>query len=195
MIGPIFLSASVPDQKRDPRYYDSADVIAIRDATRALATVVLPYSSLVWGGHPAITPMIRIIAESLGVNVQERVTLYQSRYFEEMFPDDNRAFARVVLTPNVDGDRTKSLRAMRHTMLDKKNHHFHAGVFIGGMEGVEDEFAMFSELQPEAIRLPVASTGAAALIIYNRIADKYPSELLNDLGYISLFRRLLKFPF
>jgi hypothetical protein len=58
----VFLSASVPDPKRDPKYYRTADVTAIRDAVRALVTIVLPKARLVWGGHPAITPPVRVIA-------------------------------------------------------------------------------------------------------------------------------------
>jgi hypothetical protein len=38
----IFLSASIPLPERDPQYLGTADIIAIRDAVRALATVVYP---------------------------------------------------------------------------------------------------------------------------------------------------------
>ncbi len=34
--------------------------------------------------------------------------------------------------------------------------------FIGGMEGVEEEYKMFIRKHPHAIILPIASTGAAA---------------------------------
>ena len=45
----VFLSASIPDQSRHPKYYATADVIAIRDAVRALATVVIPNSKISMG--------------------------------------------------------------------------------------------------------------------------------------------------
>ena len=54
----VFLSASIPDKDRDPKYYETADFVAIRDAVIAIATVVVPEYRLVWGGHPAITPLI-----------------------------------------------------------------------------------------------------------------------------------------
>ena len=54
----IFLSASIPLKERDPKYFNSADIIAIRDSVIALATVVLPNHRLIWGGHPSITPII-----------------------------------------------------------------------------------------------------------------------------------------
>ena len=57
----IFLSASIPLPERDPIFYQTADFIAIRDAVRALATIVIPKAHLVWGGHPAITPLIRYV--------------------------------------------------------------------------------------------------------------------------------------
>lgn len=35
----IFLSASIPLQKRDPQYIETADIIAIRDAVIALSLI------------------------------------------------------------------------------------------------------------------------------------------------------------
>src|SRR5271166_2876634 len=46
-------------------------------------------------GHPAISPMIRLQISQTGVPVGERVIMYQSRYFERVFPDDNAAFEHV----------------------------------------------------------------------------------------------------
>ena len=45
----IFLSASIPYPERDKRFYNTADIIAIRDAVRALATVVIPKKSFSLG--------------------------------------------------------------------------------------------------------------------------------------------------
>jgi len=42
----IFLSASIPYPERDRKFYDTADIIAIRDSVRALATVVIPNANL-----------------------------------------------------------------------------------------------------------------------------------------------------
>jgi len=74
----IFLSASVP-APGEP-FYDTIDVIAIRDSVKALATVVLPKAHLIWGGHPAITPLIRnvFLAINSEINIKKHVTLYQS---------------------------------------------------------------------------------------------------------------------
>lgn len=186
----IFLSASVPDPQRNPVYYESADVTAIREAVRALAIYILPRTTLIWGGHPAITPMIRVIADNIGVSVQERVVMYQTLFFEKIFPEDNEAFAHIELTPRYE-TRDKSLAVMRQRMLSE--HEYRAGIFIGGMEGVEEEFKLFKQFQPNALVLPVSSTGGAAQILYNRYDGKLPEELRDDYSYFSLFRRLLRF--
>ena len=85
-------------QERDPQYIETADIIAIRDAVIALTTVVLPRYRLIWGGHPSITPLIYHVMEKLNLNIQEHVTLYQSRFFEKYFPKDNNKFKNIVLT-------------------------------------------------------------------------------------------------
>lgn len=185
----VFLSASVPSPDRDPRYYDSADLVAIRDAVRALTAVVVPKAELVFGGHPAITPLVRLVARDMDVAVHDRVVLYQSLKFVKEFPPEVAEFERVEKIPAVDDDRDKSLAAMRHAMLT--GHTFRAGVFIGGMDGVEQEFAEFGRLNPGVPRFPVASTGAAAKILFDHAPAAFPPELATDFAYVPLFQRLL----
>ena len=50
-IGPVFLSAGVPDPHRDEKYFKTGDTGAIRDAVIALLEVVLPGTKLVFGGQ------------------------------------------------------------------------------------------------------------------------------------------------
>lgn len=184
----IFLSASVPLPERDPQYYKTADLIAIRDAVLALATIVLPKYRLVWGGHPSITPLIYYVLQKMHVNIQEHVTLFQSRYFEKYFPEDNNKFNNVTLTENL-GDKISSLKLMRETMF--KSYEFKAGIFIGGMEGVEEEYEMFKYFQPEALILPVASTGAASKIIYDNLRNNKIDQFERNYAYMSLFQNYL----
>ncbi|WP_407498464.1 SLOG domain-containing protein [Elizabethkingia anophelis] len=186
----IFLSASIPFKERHPKYFESADIIAIRDSVIALASVVLPKHRLIWGGHPSITPIIYYVMDKLRLNIQEHFVLYQSKYFEHLFPKDNNKFQNVILTDNL-GSEPESLLHMRERML--KENTFDAGVFIGGMEGIEDEFNMFKNIHPKAVLLPIASTGAAAKILYEDfISDKLKNErLVKDYGYMSLFQKLL----
>lgn len=187
----VFLSASVPLPSRNPLYFDTADVLAIRDATRALVIVAQDLDAeIVFGGHPAITPMIRLQVASSGRAVGDRVTLFQSAFYRRDFPLDNRSFERVVITEVVDGDRDSSLALMRSRMLEGS---FACGIFIGGMEGVEEEFFLFRKLQPDAPAHPIASTGAAARRIYLSDAEM-PSrrpELETEISYVHLMRHLL----
>jgi len=188
----IFLSASIPLPSRNPQYFATADVIAIRDAVRALIIVTLESDyQLVFGGHPAITPMIRMQLTQSAASGANRVVLYQSRYFASSFPPDNSAFTQVCLIDEVPNDRTASLSRMREEMLRGS---FRAGLFIGGMEGVEDEYALFTRLHPGVPAYPIASTGAAAARIYSqdgRLQQVHP-ELQNELSYLSLMRVLLR---
>jgi len=185
----IFLSASVPDPKRSPEYAKTADPVSITAAVSALVHVTLGRRMLIWGGHPAITPMIWAVAEEMGVNYGSWVRLYQSRFFKDEFPEDNARFQNVIYTSAVSNDRDKSLRKMREQMLTENK--FAAGVFIGGMAGIVDEFELFRKLQPYAVVVPVISTGGAVLTVAERLGEIAP-DLRNDLDYVSLFHRHLK---
>lgn len=206
----VFLSASIPDKDRDPKYYETADFIAIRDAVIAIATVVVPEYRLVWGGHPAITPLIRTVYEEIleaqhdgalsdeefKKEIKTHVLLYQSRFFEKYFPEDNGIFESVKLIA-ANKDRESSLSDMRDAMLKDKN--YLAAIFIGGMEGVEEEFELFRKYNPSCPVFSVASTGAAAKLIYdglyensNTYIDETAEALKQDRAYISLFRKLLE---
>jgi hypothetical protein len=73
-----------------------------------------------------------------------------------------------------------SLREMRRHMLTEWN--YTAGVFIGGMEGVEEEYRLLKQLQPQAKLLPIASTGGAALCLFE--AGEFPEELKSDITHV-----------
>ncbi|MGZ4009906.1 MAG: SLOG domain-containing protein [Flavisolibacter sp.] len=186
----IFLSASIPLPERDAKYFETADIVAIRDAIIALTTVVLPKHKIIWGGHPSITPLIYYVMEKLGLNIQEHVNLYQSLWFESLFPEDNNKFENIVFTDKLQ-DIPSSVQLMRDRMLSENK--FSAAVFIGGMEGIEAEYNMFREKHPNALLLPIASTGAATRIVYdNHLPGNFKNErLLKDYGYMSLFQDLL----
>lgn len=200
----IFLSASVPSAERNPVYYETADLIAIRDAVRALAATVLPHVRLIWGGHPSITPIIRSVLERMDVEVKDHVTLYQSEFFRKLFPVDNCCAEDICITDIIPKDtveetRNASLKEMRECMLGK--HPYTAGIFIGGMEGVEEEFEFFKQYHPDAFCILIASTGGAALKLFESkeksdamvLPDGFDRQrLVNDFDYWSLFRELFE---
>lgn len=178
----IFLSAGVPDASK-PHYMGEADTAAISAAVSALLFVALGRRPLVWGGHPAITPMIWTYAEALDVDYGKWVTLYQSDLFEDDFPEENARFSNVVITKAVGGDLAKSLEVMRRRMISDNS--FDAAVFIGGMRGIFDEYRMFVELAPKAAVLPIMSTGGAAEKLGSELnANK---DFINELDYVALF--------
>ncbi len=188
MTDAIFLSAGVPDPKRGPQYAKTADTVAITAAVAALVHVTLGRRLLVWGGQPAITPMIWAVAEGLGTDYGSWVRLYQSKHFEDEYPEDNQRFQNVTYTDDVGHDREDSLRLMRERMFSDFN--VTAAVFIGGMGGIVQEFDLLQLLQPKATLLPVLSTGGAVHDVAQRMGS-VPPDLRSDLDYIALFHRHL----
>lgn len=188
MIDAVFLSAGVPDPKRGPEYCKTADTVAITAAVSALVHVTLGRRLLVWGGQPAITPMIWCVAEGLGVDYGQWVRLYQSKYFKDDYPEDNERFKNVTYTEEVGRDRELSLRLMREQMFSSFN--FTAAAFIGGMGGIVEEFELIKQMQPSASLIPVCSTGGAVNEVAKRI-ENLPSDLLTDLDYVAIFHRHL----
>jgi hypothetical protein len=187
MDGAIFLSASVPDPRRAPHYAATADTVAITAAVSALVYVTLGRRPLIWGGHPAITPMIWIVAQDLGLDYGRWVKLYQSRFFEDDFPEENAHFGNVVFTDAVAHDREKSLRLMRDRMFS--DNRFDAAVFIGGMEGIQDEYDLLRLVQPGVRMVPVGSTGGAAAELIGR--GEVAEDLWSELDYVNLFHNHL----
>ena len=188
MADAIFLSASVPDPKRGPEYAVTADSVAITAAVSAFVHVTLGRRPLVWGGHPAITPMIWNVAQEMSIDYGRWVHLYQSRFFEDEFPEDNERFQNVIYTADVPNDRETSLLVMRERMFSENV--FAAGVFIGGMSGIVDEYELFSQFQPDAAVVPIISTGGAVLEIAKRVGV-IAQDLRDDLDYVGLFHRHL----
>lgn len=185
----IFLSASIPVKEKDPELFAITDFAAIRDAVKALAMVAIPNAELVWGGHPSITPLVRFVLKKMSQEFNGHVTLYQSDFYNEVFPEDNLFFERRIIIP-ASIDEESSLKIMRERMLNDNK--FKAGIFIGGMKGVKTEYDLFIKRHHDAVVLPVASTGAAARIIYNDLLPKPDKRLTNDYAYINLFRDMLR---
>lgn len=186
-MGTIFLSASVPMVGRG-NYYETADPFLIQCAVRELTIAAARRHKIVWGGHPAITPMIWSIYEDLGVDYTSSVILYQSRFFDGHYPEENQEFDNVVYTDSVPGDIQGSLQLMREQMLSRND--LIGAVFIGGMDGVEVEHNIFRQLNPQAFVLPVAAPGGAALNLA-RNNGYFGGRELDDIDFAMLFNRYL----
>lgn len=186
----IFLSASVPVVGRG-NYFETADPFLIQTAVREFVTVALGRRLIVWGGHPAITPMVWAVCEDLGVNFAKAVVLYQSKYFADIFPEENRRFGNVEYVDAVPGDREASLLQMRKAMLSRDD--LAAAVFIGGMEGILEEYSLFTEIHPEAKVLAVPSAGGAARQLAERLSRAGKTDFLN-VDFARLFHDALNVP-
>lgn len=179
----IFLSASVPVQGRGD-YFESADPFLIQFAVREFMTVCLGRRRIVWGGHPAITPMVWAVCESLDVKFASAVRLYQSRFFQEWFPEENQRFRNVRFIRAIANDRAASLDLMRRRMLAEP---FEAAVFVGGMEGILDEYRIFRDLHPEGKVIAIAAPGGAA-----RKLAKQLQQRNNGIDFARIFHRRLE---
>ena len=101
----------------------------------------------------------------------------------------------MIITPQVKSENplSESLAKMREQMISKNE--FKAAIFIGGKQGVIDEYQMFKKYHPTTLALPIASTGGATKKIYDKIyneSDACNSRLLTDYAYMSLFKDYLK---
>lgn len=183
----VFLSASLPIVGRDD-YHETSNPFLIQCEVRELVIAIIRERRLVWGGHPSITPMIWTVCQDLGVEYADRVVLYQSCFFEDRFPEETANFNNVEFTPAVPDNREESLALMRQIMLSRAD--LTAAVFVGGMEGIFDEYEMFRRLHPDAPVLPVAGPGGAARVLAER-ASEAPDAELWSLDFAKLFRSRL----
>ena len=183
----IFLSASVPLLNRG-NYHETANPFLIQCAVREFVIAVIRQHKIIWGGHPAITPMIWSICEDLSIDYSSSVILYQSKFFQDRFPEENKLFRNVVLTNAVPQDLGASLLLMREQMLSRED--LAAAVFIGGMDGVEAEYELFVRFHPQALVLPVAAPGGAALELAKRLGYLNETEL-RDVDFARLFHSRL----
>lgn len=182
----VFLSASIPE--RSP-FTGRVERNRIRDAVISLVGVCRELGfDLVLGGHPAITPLVHHAAKSLGYDdsVTEQhsepwnVVIFQALYFRDKFPAEvrqsldsgHRLFrgtpvVRIERRPQESEEefqrreRQANIDAMRDEMIDKWPGRYVAGVFVGGMEGILDEFNRFRSHHQQALLLPISSTGGA----------------------------------
>ncbi|CAN7676682.1 hypothetical protein LJR074_005386 [Acidovorax sp. LjRoot74] len=182
-MGAIFLSASVPT--REP-YSSDCRPQEIQAAVNALAQVVLGRKKLVWGGHPAITPLLWSAAQAVGVEYTVAVELFQSKLFQKVLPEDNKNFANVKLIDAVGEDVEASLLAMRKAMFTSVE--FEAAVFIGGMHGILDEHKLFTSYWPNAACIPIALTGGATVHLA-RDLNYLPPDDLAPLDFVALLYR------
>jgi SLOG-like protein len=173
----VLLSASIPDPIREPRFHLTADNIAIRECVVAVAEVVLQHDgTLIFGGHPAISPLIARVAGYLGK--LDRVTVHQSRLFAGASSSATHVIPDIRWSEVVAGRHNESLRKMRQEMVDPMHgaEGLQSAFFVGGMEGIEEEYTLLRSAQPLTAFWPIPTTGAAAAERYRQNRDEILSQ-------------------
>lgn len=195
----VLLSASVPylreatsdmtPQERDQlrelskRYLQSAKPHHIRLAVTALTkTALMRDAQLIFGAHPAISPMVLAAARNAGAQ-PDSILIFQSSFFADRIPGSTLELAdwaagRLFFTPSQSASRqyearSVSLHEMRALMVSPSN--LRGAIFVGGMEGVEEEAHLFKSAHPNLPRYAIASTGSAAQNLFDR-ASQRPSR-------------------
>lgn len=172
----IFLSASIPKPGRE--YFGKADPLLIHLAVRSFLALVLGRRHIVWGGHPSITPMVVAACDGMDVDYAHAVTLYQSRRYTKNFPKENSRFQNLILIDE-EADDQSSLKALRTTMFGRDD--IKAAVFIGGMNGILDEYSLLRQSKPGIVMVPVPKPGGAAFDLalqngYDPNTDPAPTD-------------------
>jgi hypothetical protein len=73
----VLLSASVPLPDRDRHYFETADILSIREAIKALVEVVLPIGRITFGRPPGDNTTNSAVC-SRGWMERDRLTIFQS---------------------------------------------------------------------------------------------------------------------
>ncbi len=168
----VFLSAGVPWGERALRY-EPFNAEAITDAAVWIARILLRRGArLVFGAQPAISPVILSIAAD--APERDAVEIFQSERFRPVVPPETLELARAGHghIEWVDGTEDEPLQdsigRMRDRMLDRE---IVAGVFIGGMNGIEDEFERFGTRHAGRPRYVITGPGGAARKLLDRLRN------------------------
>ena len=165
----VFLSASVPSPERAERYRRIPEAFArVEQAVLRVASAVFNAGgSLVFGGHPSISPLVGYLCtqyqpppsepgESAPLKNREpstapRVFLWQSQAFRGTWAEPSKRLAgmpgvSVYWTPAADGDRFDPDR-------------------------LEEEFSVFRQFRKTAPVYALPTTGGAAEILFKNHCD------------------------
>jgi len=173
----IFFSVSLPSADRHQNYYLNTNPLNITNAVVSFIESILKRNGkIIFGGHPTISPLVLTVAKKFisilnGEKDPVRIYIYQSEMFKDKiskFTNEllDLGIGKIIWTKSINDLREKSLYDMRVQML--KEHNISAGIFIGGMEGIEEEFDLFKEIYPETPMYLIGSSGGATKILFEK---------------------------
>jgi len=185
---PVMLSASLPSKLIGTnRAQDNYDVIVT-----LVGGILSSGGTLVFGGHPSITPLVHRVALSSGID-EPRIILFQDSRFKETAPDevkDQKVFKEVRWV----GSRGKSKRHPAQHLGDMRQQMIRAslaGVFVGGktegnvgrIPGIRDEFRRFMKYHPNGPAYLLGLLEGETLSIIREMekkGDREPNSLNDD---------------
>lgn len=193
----LFLSASVPYRRTDGRaeaeqaLVKSARKEVILETVQALAKQAREKRvQLIFGGHPSIAAALLPIAPTCWTETWPWLLFVQHVYFKFRQDESARALS---LFPGVklvwvsgQGNETachpgaREERALREAMLNLPG--LKAGVFVGGLTGVQKEFELFGEKHKGLNRYALGCGGgmAAKLLLDHPVEAR--GHLVTDSG-------------
>lgn len=167
----VFLSASVPSARFEPsrRAHEAARVAnarpeEIESFVQAFCAALRDKGyKVAWGGHPSIT---EALLDFDGTHAEEPwLYVFQHAHFGLRLPDAVHALARrpgvkLVIVNDHASTRDLALEGMRKLMLAVRG--LRASVFVGGMEGVKQEWELCRQALPSPQCYAVGAGGGAA---------------------------------
>jgi hypothetical protein len=205
----LLLSASYPPRE----YMERSDTHEIAAAVKALAGAVFQKGwTLVFGGHPTISPLVLMIAREY--DCKDRVVIYQSAYFKHHISPAVQSLAfehygHVELVRNDPGEPPpgpdeelnparcpRSLALMRESMM--KHPEIAALVLIGGDTGVRQELDLFAQKHEDLPMIPIGAPGGIAReLVHERrvpgMKDSTAEALATSRNYMTLCTELVRY--
>lgn len=196
----VFLAASYPSRE----FAKTANSHEIASAVkRLLGAVFRANGRIVFGGHPAISPLVLQIAREHGK--MHRVLIYQSELFRPLISEATLLLAeegcgKIKFTKAEPGERpesgkcAKSLTVMRLSMINDTDPV--AAILIGGDSGLQQELEFFEERYPGRPIIPVAAPGGAARVLLGRAVlpkgyESFAAQLTSR-NYLNLMHQVVK---
>jgi len=158
----VVLCSSFPSGERGEAV-TPYDVNGIADAVTAITSVILSANGrIAFGGHPTITPLVLLIAST--ANKYGSVDVYQSKWFASQITPETRrleelGYGKIHWTKR-EHSFDKSLSTLRKVMFRESDPL--GAIFIGGMDGLYQEYKLFREEYPERPCIPITGPGGAA---------------------------------
>ena len=178
---PVMLSASLPTELiGTSRAQESFNVIVT-----LIRAILSSGGTLVFGGHPSITPLVHRVALSSDIG-EARIILFQDARFRETAPKevkDKTIFKEVRWIKSKSSyrnDPNQILSTMRQEMVENST----AGVFIGGktkgfigsIPGLKDEYNRFIKCHPRGPAYLLGLLEGEALSIIKEMEKKGTGE-------------------